>query len=365
MGQVKLIKQRPVVSSGARVLGATEVKYYSPGDGVPRLGDLVYGRVTSIGKHTTIENTAGRIQGLGVGTRAIFVYGNRYAPDAYEGLVPEQWLDRVDILARSGMVGRVTERPIYVKRPTRVKILGRIVNAQGVALNTLDLAARLPVGAEKEKGSARARMVLSIGTAMNSGKTTTAQTCVWALSSLGYEVTGSKITGTANLKEILAFEDSGAVRSADFSSFGYPSTYRIGAEAAIDLFEKLDAQCGGNPDGYWVVEIADGIFQEETAALLSHPGLRDRIFRLVFSARDACGALGGIQVLRDRFGLTPDLVSGRCTGSPLMLRELRDNLDIPVMVSGTRELKRLRPYLAPRSKSATARREGRSKPGKS
>ena len=69
-------------------------------------------------------------------------------------------------------------------------------------------------------------------------------------------------------------------------------------------------------------------------------------------------------MLRDRFGLTPDLVSGRCTGSPLMLRELRDNLDIPVMVSGTRELKRLRPYLAPGGKLASSRREGCSKGGK-
>src|SRR5690606_20885374 len=98
-------------------------------------------------------------------------------------------------------------------------------------------------------------------------------------------------------------------------------------------------------DAYWVAEISDGILQRETAMLLRSDAVRSRIHRLVFSASDALGAIGGLTVLRDQFGLVPDAISGRLTGSPLMVRELRANTDIPIFDNRAEDVGPLRQIL--------------------
>ena len=60
----------------------------------------------------------------------------------------------------------------------------------------------------------------------------------------------------------------------------------------------------------WVVELADGVLQSETAMLLASPEVQSRIHRLVFCAGDALGCIGGLKVLQDRFGLVPHAISG-------------------------------------------------------
>jgi hypothetical protein len=56
--------------------------------------------------------------------------------------------------------------------------------------------------------------------------------------------------------------------------------------------------------------------------LLKNEYVRARIHRLIFSASDAFGAIGGLTVVDKEFDLNPDAISGRCTSSPLMIREL-------------------------------------------
>ena len=136
-------------------------------------------------------------------------------------------------------------------------------------------------------------------------------------------------------------QDAGAESISDFSHLGYPSTYMLEESNLINIFENLDARYAASPGKYWVVEIADGIMQRETAMLLRNEYVRTRIHRLVFSASDAFGAIGGIRVLKDEFGLTPDAISGRCTSSPLMIRELHQRTDIPVYNNVIRDLKQL------------------------
>ena len=110
---------------------------------------------------------------------------------------------------------------------------------------------------------------------------------------------------------------------------------------AMNSGKTTSAIYANNPAKFRVVELSDGILQRETAMLLQNPWVRSRIHRLVFSAADVFGALGGIQVLRDRFGLAPDAISGRCSSSPLLVRELRDQSDIPVFNNARPDLGQL------------------------
>ncbi len=48
---------------------------------------------------------------------------------------------------------------------------------------------------------------------------------------------------------------------------------------------------------------------------------------------DAFGAIGGLGILKERFGLVPDAISGVCSNSPLHIRELSEFTNIPVFNS--------------------------------
>ena len=85
--------------SAAFSIRKNQIRAYSFTDHEPRCGDVVYGKVTRLGFHSNLENKSGRLHVLNDGSKSIFVFGNRYAPDHYEGLQsspllePATWRD--------------------------------------------------------------------------------------------------------------------------------------------------------------------------------------------------------------------------------------------------------------------------------
>jgi hypothetical protein len=158
---------------------------------------------------------------------------------------------------------------------------------------------------------------------------------------MGHGVRASKITGTAGLKDILHMNDAGAHPYSDFSFLGYPSTYLLPEEELLSIFNRLDLKYANNPKNFWVVELADGIIQRETAMLLNSQDVLSRINKLIFCAGDAFGAIGGLRILKERFRLIPDALSGICSSSPLLLRELAEFTNVPVFDSAQPDLKEL------------------------
>jgi hypothetical protein len=69
-----------------------------------------------------------------------------------------------------------------------------------------------------------------------------------------------------------------------------------------------------------VVEVADGLLQRETAALLRSPRFVASVDAWVMAAAEPLAALGGVQLLR-QLGIEPVAISGRLSMSPLGLRE--------------------------------------------
>ena len=327
---MKKISRDFILPSAAFTLKRNQVKYYLPSDRPPQVGDVVYGEVARLGQHASLENASGRIHVIHDRKRTIFVFGNRYAPDYYEGFVPEAYTDVVDLIARSGIIGLAKTKNSAVKDPTRIKILGYVCDEQGQVLNTLNFPQLTPRGTEKKYP--RAKMILVCGTSMNSGKSMAAKACCRALSSRDYKVRASKVTGTASLKDILHMNDAGAEHFADFTYLGYPSTYLLEKDQLLDIFNQLDLKYANNPKNFWVVEFADGVIQRETAMLLNEPEVRKRIHKLIFCANDAFGAIGGLSTLKT-MGLTPDAISGVCSSSPLSVRELSAFTDIPIFNS--------------------------------
>jgi hypothetical protein len=328
-----------ILPSAAYTIDRKQIKSYSFLDKQPEIGDVIYGKITRLGQHTELENKSGRIHRLNEGSTAIFVFGNRYAPDFYEGIIPATMTTKVDLLARSGIVGQVQVKNFSVSEPTQIKILGYVSDANGKILNTRQYPLINPIQGQKKEE--RAKLILFIGTSMNSGKSTSATACCWALTTMGYNVRASKVTGTASLKDILHMQDAGATIVNDFTHFGFPSTYLLEEPELLKIFNDLDLKYANNSKNYWAVEFADGILQRETALLLKSEAVRSRIHRLVFAAHDTFGAIGGLNILKHEFGLVPDAISGVCSSSPLFLRELSAFTDIPVFNNMDCDLKQL------------------------
>jgi hypothetical protein len=328
---MKKIKQGYILPSAAFTLKRKQIRFYHEIDKSPEPGDVVYGVIEWIGQHSSLENVSGRIHMIHNGTKAIFVFGNRYAADYYEALVPSTLPDEIDLIARSGLIGQVKTKNYRIKDPTRVRILGYVCDENLNILNTRDFPRIFP--RTSEKAEPRAKMILVCGTSMNSGKSFAAAACCRALAAKGITVRSSKITGTASLKDILLMNDAGAYPFADFTYLGYPSTYLMDEIELLGIFNRLDLKFANNPRNYWVVELADGINQRETSILIKSAEVQSRIHKLIFCANDAFGAIGGLKILKTHFGLVPDGISGVCSSSPLHIRELSEYSDIPVFSS--------------------------------
>lgn len=299
-------------------------------DVVPAPGDVVLARVEEIGKHTRLESPTGRRQTLFVGDEIVVAYGHRYAPDQFEALVPGD-LRPAHLVAAGGIAARATEKHHDIDEPTAIRPLGLLADARGVV--TMRRHATLTLLPDRTVPSPRLAgptVVAVVGTSMNSGKSTTVASIIHGLSRSGLRVTAGKVTGTGAGGDPHGFTDAGAEAVLDFTDFGFPTTFRLGHGQVCGILLSMVAQLAGTGTDVIVLEIADGLYQDETARLLADPLFTDVVGHVVFAADGAAGAAGGVALLRGR-GVPVAAVSGVVTSAPLAVREARSVLDVPVI----------------------------------
>ena len=297
---------------------------------VPREGDLVVARVTEIGKHTRLEGPGSRRALLFPGDEVLLAYGHRYAPDQFLAEVPAD-LGPCHLVAAGGLAGTVTAMHASIDEPTAIEPLGLLADEAGAVVRLEDHAP-FRTGVAPAAGSPRSerpRVVVVLGTSMNSGKSTTLACLVNGLAASGLVVSAGKATGTGAGNDAHLFRDAGATRVLDFTDFGLPSTFRLDAGQVLEVFESLVATLSQDGPDVVVVEIADGLYQGETSRLLGDPAFAATVDHVVFAAQDALGAAAGVAELR-RHGLPVVGVSGVLTASPLAAAEARAALDVAV-----------------------------------
>lgn len=306
---------------------------------VPRSGDVVLATVLEIGKHTKLEGPASRRAALHIGDEIVVAYGNRYAPDQFEAYVPAG-LGPTHLVAAGGLAADVLHQHADMIDATRIQPLGLLHDGADV-INVRASAAHAirPFGALGEPtAERRPRVIAVVGTSMNSGKSTTLAKLTSGLSQAGLHVAAGKATGTGAGGDRWMFADAGAHRVLDFTDFGHPSTFLLPHQEVKDVLGSLVSVLAGFTDpadathtpDIVLVEIADGLFQSETKALLHDPEVLDLFDAVVFASGDAVSAFGGVTLLAS-VGVTPLAVSGRLTASPLATREASQRLDVPVI----------------------------------
>ncbi len=288
-----------------------------------RTGDLILGRIISIGQHRRIQLPTGRPSTLYQGDLVVLPCGARYAPDQFEGIA-EINPDGCDMLAGGGCLGRMQVRNERIKVPTRVQPLGRIVDAAKHVVNTADFA--LP----RAIGKSTIPVIIVLGTAMNSGKTTAAVALSHGLTRAGWLVATIKATGTGAFGDYNDYVDAGAHTVADFVDAGMVTTYLEPLERIKVGIEDLLWHAQQSGAGIVVMEVADGLFQKETAALIADNALQKRIAGVMFACGDALAASGGVTELV-RHGLVPLALTGMLSCSPMARVEAQASTGIEVV----------------------------------
>ncbi|MDP5217298.1 DUF1611 domain-containing protein [Ruegeria sp. 2205SS24-7] len=289
-------------------------------------GDLILGRVMSIGNHRRIQLPTGRPSMLYAGDLVVLPCGARYAPDQFEGLAE---LDTAgsDMLAGGGCIGRMVQRNERIKPPTRIQPLGRITSQNGMVLNTGDFAL------SAHATPAKIPVICVVGTSMNSGKTTATAALAHGLKQAGWKTAVLKGTGTGAFGDYNAYVDAGASYVADFTDAGMVTTYLEPLPRIIAGIDTLLGEAETRGCDIAVMELADGVFQQETAALLADPEARTRFSKYLFACADAVAAAGGVAELA-RNGIRPIALTGMLSCSPMAVDEAQAATGIQVLTKG-------------------------------
>lgn len=291
----------------------------------PAPGDLVLARVDELRHHTKLQRPDGRRRVLFQGDEIIVCYGDRYAPNQFEAVVPDD-LGPCHLVAAGGVAAKAVSWHRRIGRgPTRITPLGLLGDASGQVMNLAQFA--LPRRPRPAGGLPP--VIASVGTAMDSGKTTTAAYLVRGLSRAGLQVAFAKVTGTGACGDIYLLEDAGAHAVVDFCDAGYVSTYRLSDSRVQQITQTLVHELAADGPDAIVVEVADGLLQQETAALVRSPTFRQLTDAVVFCAGDALGAAAGVERLRVD-GHHVLAVSGKLTAAPLAVAEAQQATGLPV-----------------------------------
>jgi hypothetical protein len=247
-------------------------------------------------------------------------YGNRYATDFYEGYVGAG--AQQHLLTAGGLVGTIASAHSSKREPTELEVVG-LLTAGGRPLS-LDDFARVPEPVRIPAGGT----IVIVGSSMNAGKTTTAAAILRGLGRAGLRAGAGKVTGSGSGKDRWSYADAGAVAICEFLNFGMPSTFGYPLERLRTTTLAIrDALVADGAEAV-VLEIADGLLQEDTADLL--PVVAQIADAVVLAASDAMAGACGLQILH-RHGIELSALSGLLTASPLARREAET-------VTGTRVL---------------------------
>jgi hypothetical protein len=305
---------------------------------LPKAGDVALFEILEIGKHKTMQADSKRNVSIFAGDKILAVFGDRYATEQFEGYVPTEIKSEYHILGAGGVIGILHSKNDAFKdiEPTKVKLLGFAVDEENQIINTKFYKMPIP---EFNPSKLSPKVILSLGATMDSGKTTTAAFVSRGLYLDNKKVGFIKLTGTAFTKDKDFNYDAGAMRAMDFSDAGYPSTFTVPIPEILNIYEYLRTKiCEHNDLDCIVMEIADGILQQETLALISNKEFMSTVSDVVFSCGDSLSAIQAMTML-EKLGINPLFLCGKFTMSELLIKEVQQYLNVPIFTLSQLESK--------------------------
>jgi hypothetical protein len=295
-------------------------------------GAVLAGRI--IGEKSTynqLEDLHGRMTRLHSGDIILGALGHRNALQGYEGIVPDRVSvgDRLHVLNLGGVIGQCTSHNPDFGPPFEIEILGQLLVFPEFG-SRAGVPATIRMGALEDDGKLPTCPVVYLaGTCMNAGKTLAACVLVRHFTQAGLRVGGAKLTGISLMRDVLAMKDYGAVTVADFTDAGVPTTSpetaTVAARTVFSALARKDLDI-------IVAETGDGILGEYgVQAIFADPLLKNMGSAFLLCANDPVGVVGGVQDLKDRYGIHVDALLGPATDNGVGVRFVTQSTGLPAL----------------------------------
>jgi hypothetical protein len=301
------------------------------GDEIPaEEGTVVAARVLNAKRaYNTLEDVHGRMVVVHPGDIIAGALGSRDALYGYSGRVPEKVAvgDTLQMLNVGGVIGEGAVAAPGIGEPFQLEVLGSVLEFPylgtrvGVPADVKRAALTATLGAEPLPP-----VVVLVGTCMDAGKTTAAAALINQFTHDKLRVAAGKLTGVSLRRDVLQMGDCGANPVAVFTDFGVITTTEANAVAAGH--SMLAHLSEARPD-LIVLEMGDGLLGTYGVhSLLEDPIIKESSKVVVLCAQDPVGAWGGQHLLKERYGLETDVVSGRVSDTPVGMRFCRERLGV-------------------------------------
>ena len=280
--------------------------------------------------YNTLELTSGRMAKVARGDIVVGALGHRKALFGYSGHIPTTLKagDVIQMLNIGGVLGICDSANPNKGTPFDCKVLGSV-------LTFPYLGERIGVPAKSGYKALDYDAVLDVrgvpvvalaGTCMESGKTAAASAIIARMRHRGLVVDAFKATGVSLRRDILAFEDSGARRTMIFTDLGIVTTTAKSGPALTRTM--LSEMATGQPDVI-VFELGDGLLGTYgVESILCQPDIKTALTAVVLSANDPVAAWGGVELLRERFGVEPCVVTGPATDNLVGVEIIREQMNV-------------------------------------
>lgn len=327
-----------LMPSAIRRVNPRDIRYLLPLDpeGDWHQGDLILGRVEGrVGLIDRIQNV-NRGSGINYREASLFsgsvtmaVLAPRAGTSTCIARVPPRQVRHLHLHGMGGQAALIEpgseHTALYRGAPTTLKVIALLGGEDMQRLSMRSYGLRVPRGCRKRMAG-DPPLILVVGSDMDAGKSTTARRIIYALRAMGHKVVAGKACGVGSIGDISSMFDAGASEVVDFADLGEPVTIGLAPERVIEIFHQIVGYLykKAGPDGYVVVELADGIWYPETRCLLEDPGVRGHVRYLVFACHSILDAEHGLQALEQwGYGEVLRAISGKF-GSSGVLRAMSE-----------------------------------------
>lgn len=295
-------------------------------------GSVVAVRVlTSKSTYNTLELPSGRFSQVKPGDVVAGALGHRKALFGYSGHVPAEVKpgDKLNLLNLGGVIGVHDGGSPDLGAPFVVEVLGQVLHFPFLG-ERIGVPAHITQGALPVEETLDVRgipVVAIVGSCMNAGKTAAACSLVQSFTHLGLRVVAGKTTGVSLRRDILSMEDAGARKVLVFTDLGIVTTTpNTAPQAARTILTNLARE---RPDVI-VLELGDGLLGlYGVNEILSTAEIRSSFSTVVLAASDPVAAWGGVQLLRDRYGIECGVITGPATDNAAAARLVEEQAGCP------------------------------------
>ena len=280
-------------------------------------------------RYGDIELVSGRMSKIIEGDMIAGVLGERKAQKGFYGKVPSRIKagDILNILSLGGVIGKAVSAHPELGNPISVEVIG-----MPLVFTAFDERIGKPANINEHAIQPRKTLehsvplILFSASCMDAGKTTAACELIKGLVSRGHKVAGVKLTGVSLMRDTLAMQDYGAIRTLDFNDAGMVSTTSRPvnnlAKGILHELNKDDIDC-------IVMELGDGILGEYgVQSVLTDKGITRFAKAHIVCANDPVAAWGAKQLF-EQFGLSITSICGRVTDTKIGIEFIEKKLKIP------------------------------------